>query len=582
MEEGQASQSTKNPATSSSSALNSRQKRSDVWNLFTKKTVDGVETVECKSCKKVLKYVGGTTNMREHWRRSHGGVCERGELEDRGSIRERQLTMGRFIDRTARVCPVWKSEGANQLVVRWLWRNLRPLSIVSDEGLRDLLSFFEPGYRLPSRTYVAGQLRRRHAEARDKLKRLLVGQEGISLTSDIWTSRATQAFNTTTAHFINKEWSLQSFVLATVAFDGHHTGIRIADLLKATTRSFGIPDEDILAEIHDEAANAVLAGRLLEAGASENTSWKSEVCAAHRLQNCIKSALTGIDALDKLLAACRKLVGHFKHSALKTDALLKKQAALSKKPLKPVQDVTTRWNSVFYMLSRLIYLKVALVALFEDDPDFADVTSLLPSSRQWDLIKDLAEVLEVIEVATTQLSGEKYPTMSLVLPLVFGLRSQLAESDDDRCAVALFKRKLREQLTVRFSLDDLDPTSLPVLCTALDPRFRSLSFMDLLDREEAKHKLIELTAKAMTATRCLAADSQPETATCEEPPKKKAKKHREAILDRLFQEDQRSSRDDDAGAVVASFVKEKQVRTFQSWRLMCVWLSLLCISAVEI
>ena len=48
------------------------------------------------------------------------------------------------------------------------------------------------------------------------------------------------------------------------------------------------------------------------------------------------------------------------------------------------------------------------------------------TSSQWDMAKDMAEVLEIIEVATTQLSGEQYPTMSLVLPLVYGLRSQLA------------------------------------------------------------------------------------------------------------------------------------------------------------
>ena len=130
------------------------------------------------------------------------------------------------------------------------------------------------------------------------------------------------------------------------------------------------------------------------------------------------------------MAVCRKLVAHFKHSSVKTDALLNKLKALSKKPLKPVQDVSTRWNSVFYMLSRLLYLKVALVSLFEDDPDFAEVTSLMLTSRQWDIIKGMADVLEVIEVATNQLSGEQYPTMSLVLPLVFGLCSQLADNEE--------------------------------------------------------------------------------------------------------------------------------------------------------
>ena len=56
-------------------------------------------------------------------------------------------------------------------------------------------------------------------------------------------------------------------------------------------------------------------------------------------------------------------------------------------------------------------------------------------------------MLEVIEVATTQLSGENYPTMFLVLPLVFGLHNQLPENDTDRGDVVLFKKSLCAQLT---------------------------------------------------------------------------------------------------------------------------------------
>ena len=93
-----------------------------------------------------------------------------------------------------------------------------------------------------------------------------------------------------------------------------------------------------MAHVHDEAANAELAGRLLFA----SSDWLSEVCAGHRLQNCIKKAFADDSALDKLLFSCRKLVSHFKHSALATDALVKKQEQLKKKPLKPAQDVATR------------------------------------------------------------------------------------------------------------------------------------------------------------------------------------------------------------------------------------------------
>ena len=88
----------------------------------------------------------------------------------------------------------------------------------------------------------------------------------------------------------------------------------------------------------------------------------------------------------------------------------------------------------------------------------------------------MAEVLEIIEIATKQLSGEQYPTMSLVLPLVYGLRSQLASSDSDRRLVADFKATLREQLTRRFSPEKLHPSSLPLLNTEPSRETNSIQF----------------------------------------------------------------------------------------------------------
>ena len=164
-----------------------KQKRSEVWLHFTS-TSDGVDWVERKKCGKRLKYVRGTTNMREHRRRYHEFETASGQ----------QLTMARLLDKSKSTCPVGKTNYANQLLVHWLWSSLRPLSVVSDQSLQDLLAFLEPGYRLPSRTFVARQLRVLHQEGKTKLNTVLSGCEGISITSDIWTSRATQAFNTTT------------------------------------------------------------------------------------------------------------------------------------------------------------------------------------------------------------------------------------------------------------------------------------------------------------------------------------------------------------------------------------------------
>ena len=96
------------------------------------------------------------------------------------------------------------------------------------------------------------------------------------------------------------------------------------------------------------------------------------MCAAHWLQNAVKTAVEK-QSIQKLLGKCRHLVGHFKHSALATDALGKRRKALGfKKPLRVIQEVATRWNSTFHMVQRLVVLKQLIRLYLEDTMDEID------------------------------------------------------------------------------------------------------------------------------------------------------------------------------------------------------------------
>ena len=136
---------------------------------------------------------------------------------------------------------------------------MRPISIVRDDGLKELLSFLVPNYRPPSTTYVSSLIRKDFLDGKAAIVAQLQGNM-IALTTDIWTSRATQSFATTTAHFINKEWNLTSCVLETIHFPGHHTGISISEKIQETLGHYNIDVKQISAIVHDEASNAVLAG----------------------------------------------------------------------------------------------------------------------------------------------------------------------------------------------------------------------------------------------------------------------------------------------------------------------------------
>lgn len=52
----------------------------------------------------------------------------------------------------------------------------------------------------------------------------------LAITTDSWTSRATQSYNTVTAHFIH-DWKLNSFVLQTRAMHESHTAENLSEFL---------------------------------------------------------------------------------------------------------------------------------------------------------------------------------------------------------------------------------------------------------------------------------------------------------------------------------------------------------------
>ena len=104
---------------------------------------------------------------------------------------------------------------------------------------------------------------------------------------------------------------------------------------------------------------------------------KSVVCAAHRLQNATKHAVEK-QSMQRPLAS-HHLMGHFKHSALATDSLMKKQKTLGfTKILHVVQEVYRPGGTALstYMLQRLVLLKQPIRLYLEDTMTEVDRRSM--------------------------------------------------------------------------------------------------------------------------------------------------------------------------------------------------------------
>ena len=102
---------------------------------------------------------------------------------------------------------------------------------MEDAGFISLLQFLEPGYIIPCRKTFANIVTSHHQSAKLKLKKHLAVADAVSITTEIWTSLATEACVTLTAHFVLHSFTLEACVLATKEFPEHHTGLNIARII---------------------------------------------------------------------------------------------------------------------------------------------------------------------------------------------------------------------------------------------------------------------------------------------------------------------------------------------------------------
>ena len=447
--------------------------RSDVWDHFEK----GEKTAKCKHCDRELSFCGGTTNLRDHLLRNHGKQYHSKKDDD---VDKRHGKIDEFVLKTT--CSTTRARKITQLLVDMVAIDARPIAIVEGTGFKRLVNYLEPGYKVPSAVHIASCLHERYSQVKGVIIKHLQNVSHIALTSDIWTSLATQSYISATAHFITSEWELNSCVLQTLHFPDSHTGVHISEKLKEICSNFSVSDDKVVAVVHDQGSNMQASLRIL----NDESEWASVNCAAHMLQLCVNEGLQ-IPSIAALLAAGRKLVGHFKHSSKATAALAQKQKQMNMPVKKLIQDCPTRWNSSYYMLERILEVRWPISAVLGNESITKKTDRYLDfKSEQWTLAADLLPSLQKIEIATVYFSEEEKISLSTVLPIVFGLADDLQPSPEDSVVVQSFKRAVKTSIVKRWNVEEV--SSILFISTALDPRFKLIKYLD----ESLKTQVTEL------------------------------------------------------------------------------------------
>ena len=232
---------------------------------------------------------------------------------------------------------------------------MRPLDSVNDPGFTQLIKTLEPRFDIESRTHITQTIiPQLYEETREKVMEKLKQAKPIALTTDGWTSRANRSFVTVTAHLIDPvTWKLDEYVLSTSEIVESHTAQNLAEHLKGKAKEWDIQLDKAVVTT-DNASNIVLA--------MDRCNVLCHIrCMAHVLNLSSQKGLK-VNAVSRLLGKVRSLVAFLHRSTLAANILRKTLHQLELPVLRPIIDVTTRWNSTYDMIERFLVLRPAVTA----------------------------------------------------------------------------------------------------------------------------------------------------------------------------------------------------------------------------
>ncbi|KAJ8353682.1 hypothetical protein SKAU_G00212490 [Synaphobranchus kaupii] len=384
-----------------------------------------------------------------------------------------------------------RAKEITKCIAVFMAKDMRPFSVVENEGFRLLINTLEPKYHIPSRQYFSQtEIPALYKQTKEKVIQTLRQANSIAITTDGWTSRATESFITITAHVITDEWEMLSFVLQTRPLYEAHTGVHIAEILRSAVAEWELERAACgIGVVTDNARNMDVAVR--EAGLAPHVK-----CFAHTL-NLASQAGLSVPRVHRLLGRVRRVVAFFHRSTTAAAVLTSNQKAMELPQHKLIIDVVTRWNSSLDMLERYLKHQSAVAATLLspyvrrnareiDTLDHADINDA----------EDIVKLLKPMKTATTVLSDEKTPTVSLIVPLKHMIESSMAPNEEDSATVSAMKRAILDNLSNRYT----DVYDWLLECTALDPRFRTLPHLEEDLRQDVFRRLREKAVQLSNKT----------------------------------------------------------------------------------
>ncbi|XP_075213813.1 E3 SUMO-protein ligase ZBED1-like [Lycorma delicatula] len=369
-----------------------------------------------------------------------------------------------------------KTRKLNNCLLYMICKDHQPFSIVENEGFKNLMKSVAPQDKIPSRTSLRRWLDNKYEVVSETFKKKLSSIEDLTLTTDIWSDTLNmKSFIGVTVHF-GIEIELISVTLGVYELDERHTSQYISEMLLKTCAEWGTKKDNVTAVVTDNAANMVKAVELTFG------KKKHIPCLAHSL-NLVAEGTMACTVWQEIVTKIKAIVTWFKQSCVASDELRKATSTETKL----IQSVPTRWNSTYYMVQRFLELRSVI-----NDILFRHATAPpMLSSSEISIASSVLLILRPLEVATKEISADKYCTTSKIIPLVRCIFSKITSAGVAGEPVAREVQKLAlQEITKRMgSIEHVTPLAI---ANILDPRFKKNHINDAIACSNAVSKIKDL------------------------------------------------------------------------------------------
>ncbi|XP_068165429.1 dehydrogenase/reductase SDR family member on chromosome X isoform X1 [Antennarius striatus] len=519
--------------------------KSKVWKYFGFDTdADGCilhwKRIYCRVCMSQIAYSGNTSNLSYHLEKNHPLEFSEFVKSNTDQMREafataysriKTETSGQHFqqqsqDSTFRQSLDYGNRRYNDLtaaIINFVCEGLYPLSVVEEPSFKTLMSTVDPGYAPPSKSDLAVKmLPQMYCRTRDIVVSELSGVVNCGVSTDLWQSQThNRTYISLYIHSVNYSnttgFSVTNKCLKTFEVQEDNTAENITRAMYEAFVEWGITHK-VSGATTNGSVDIVKACSLLELSVEMP-------CLGHTINRAIDEALQ-TPKVDVFLGSCRKLVDNFREPAMYLLREKQKQHGLAQSAL--VTDRGRSWSVTLAMLQKLKEQQVAVTATLGESSSSHHVSFDGPD---WVLMEGLIEVLQPFKVVANMITACKYPTISMVRPVLhMVLNTTLKIKEGDRKEISMTKEVISKVLSNTYSQNsDLsqDISTFLNVATFLDPRYKKLPFLSTQERSKVENIVIEEAKAILEKQNADRPSLEDFTLVSDEPPAKKQTTQRE-------------------------------------------------------